>query len=122
MKKDLQIKAFMQAHQPKPSDEGAFENKLRDKLMYYHHYERLARELEAEKKRNHWLTAAFLVLSFVCLSLLVLLLKQPFIARVSAILVQITGIENTVLWLLLSLYAATITLLACKYHTATNRW
>lgn len=115
MYKDKEIEAFFKSEQHHYADGDEFVANLNEKLTYYHHYERLARQLAIEKRRNRNLTIGFLGISAVAIVLVLALFDLPLMQDVCNRLSDVLHVEGIGALMTCTIMGGLFTLLGCLF-------
>lgn len=114
MYKDKDIEAFFKSEKHHYDDSKEFVSKVQEKLTYYHHYERLAQQLAAEKRHNRNLTIGFLGVSVVAIVLVLTLFELPIMQDICTWLSTVLQIKSIGYVLVCSILGGVFTLLGCS--------
>lgn len=98
---DRDIEQFFKTEKHSFNDGDEFLARLNGRLTYYHHYESLARQLEAERRRGRYLALGFIGVSLLAIVLVLALLKLPLVLTMAETLSALTGVDNLGMLLLL---------------------
>ncbi len=112
---DNDIRHFFKTHKQSFDDADAFLASLNGRLTYYHHYEILAKMLEAEKRRGRYLALGFIGMSLLAAILILSLLKVPVFMALGNYLKAVSGADNLGIMLLCAVIAAAASVAGCAY-------
>lgn len=110
---DRDIEQFFKAGKPRFNDGDKFLAGLNGRLTYYHHYESIARLLEAERRRGRYLTVGFLAVSLLSIVLVLALFKLPVVLTIGEFLCALLGVDNLGIILLCTLLGLSFSLAGC---------